>query len=84
MLCHLIEDGGLTVPPEPYNVLYVGRAEALLMMSSVMSLLMPVRDGGIFCAYHGFHERMDLSSMIDCFWWVSLYCLDDSRGSLRF
>ncbi|MFU8767693.1 MAG: hypothetical protein ACNA7I_08555 [Candidatus Methanoperedens sp.] len=33
------------------------------MMSSVMSLLMPVRDVGIFCAHHGFHEWMDWSSM---------------------
>ncbi len=28
MLCHLIEDGGLTAPPDPYYVLYVGSAEA--------------------------------------------------------
>ena len=45
----------------------------LLIMSSVMSLLIPVREGGIFCAHHGFHERMDWSSMICLFCQVSLY-----------
>ncbi len=28
MLCHLIVDGGLAAPPDPYYVFYVGGAEA--------------------------------------------------------
>ncbi|MDW7725856.1 MAG: hypothetical protein SCH70_01885 [Candidatus Methanoperedens sp.] len=55
------------IAPDSYYVLYVGgELPRLFMMSSVMSLLMPVRDVGIFCAHHGFHERMDIGQA--CFW----------------
>ncbi|CAG0961749.1 hypothetical protein METP2_00836 [Methanosarcinales archaeon] len=54
----MIENCGLAAAPYTYYVLMWG-VPRFLMMSSVMSLLMPVRDGGIFCAHHGFHERMD-------------------------